>query len=67
MKKSILEICVRIDIAYFLKVLNYWPAKQFYLGHFPLLAIVYVQIFLEAFRNVEIIDPISPNNRYFRN
>lgn len=48
MKKSVLEICERIDIAYFLKVLNYWPAEQFHLNLYPLLAIFHAQKFLEA-------------------
>lgn len=67
MTKSILEICVRIDVTYFLKVLNYWPPKEFHLNLYPLFAITCVHIFLEILWNVKIIDFISQDNKSSRN
>lgn len=63
MTKSILVICVRIDITYFLKVLNYWPPEEFHLNLYPLFAITCVHIFLEILWNVKIIDFISHDNK----
>ena len=67
MTKSILEICVRIDVTYFLKVLNYLPPKEFHLNLYPLFAIICVHIFLEILWNVKIIDFISQDNKCSRN
>lgn len=67
MTKSILVICVRIDVTYFLKVLNYWPPEEFHLNLYPLLAITCVHIFLEILWNVKIIDFISHDNKCSRN